>query len=917
MTITQEIFEAFLRCRTKSYLYSNGAVGTRLEFSEWEQHVQKEFKEKGWRQLHSTLRADEWYQGTPSSEAVEQRRYRFIFDFTAATAEIRARLHGLELTRPRADDTGHHAYMPIHFVPSEKLETSHKLLLGFDALAISRASGKMPRVGKIIHGRQCTTVTVPLAPLVDKVRSLLASMAAQGPGATSPPVVLNRHCAQCEFQARCRQIAIEKDDLSLLPSISEKERRKQQDKGIFTVTQLSYTFRPRRHSAPLTIKHQPALKALAIRKNQIHIFGTLAVSAPGTPVYFDVEGDPDREFYYLIGLRTGSTGSSTHYSFWANDRGQEQNMWADCLHTLSAIDNRRLVHYGSYDMQFLKRMRTRYPNVGNSVFLERLMSSAVNLLSVIYPHVYFPTYSNGLKEVARYLGFRWSDSTASGLTTLAWRSQWESSHDPDLKQKLLTYNAEDCEALEAVFGAVAELCQGRQEAGTPGDSNVVYTDCLKHGYQDGHLFGKIAFALPDLEQINQAAYWDYQRDRIYIRSSQRLKRLSRDKTKRVSKPLPVNKAVTCHFPVPSCCPRCKATKIRACERYSKIVRDLKFTRSGIKRWIVKYSFDRYLCPSCQATFLSQQRPWTRSKYGPDLVAYLLYNIIELRFAQRSVTDSLNRLFGLQLLPGSVNSLKARAAQFYRDTYSTILKRITGGILVHADETKISVEGKDAFVWVLTNLEEVVYFYSPTREGRTIEALLQGFTGVLVSDFYAAYESIQCPQQKCLIHLIRDLNDDLLKQPFDEELKEFAREFAALLRAIVETIDQFGLKTRFLRRHLSSVEQFYERLAERDYRTDVGAKWKRRFEKNRDKLFTFLKYDGIPWNNNNAEHAIKAVAKLRRTIGGTSSEKGIGDYVTLLSICQTCHYKGASFLDFLRSGETDVDEFLKKTGHSRP
>ncbi len=91
MTVTQEIFEAFLKCRTKSYLYSNGAVGPRPEFSDWEQHKQQEFRERGLRQIASTLRAGEWYQGTPSLEMVEQRRYRFIFDFTAATADLRAR----------------------------------------------------------------------------------------------------------------------------------------------------------------------------------------------------------------------------------------------------------------------------------------------------------------------------------------------------------------------------------------------------------------------------------------------------------------------------------------------------------------------------------------------------------------------------------------------------------------------------------------------------------------------------------------------------------------------------------------------------------------------------------------------------------------------------------------------------------
>jgi predicted RecB family nuclease len=64
---------------------------------------------------------------------------------------------------------------------------------------------------------------------------------------TSPPdLVLNRHCGQCEFQSRCHKQARGKDDLSLLGGMSGKERKKFHDKGIFTVTQLSHTFRPRR-----------------------------------------------------------------------------------------------------------------------------------------------------------------------------------------------------------------------------------------------------------------------------------------------------------------------------------------------------------------------------------------------------------------------------------------------------------------------------------------------------------------------------------------------------------------------------------------------------------------------------------------------------------------------------------------------
>ena len=88
------------------------------------------------------------------------------------------------------------------------------------------------------------------------------------------------------------------------------------------------------------------------------------------------------------------------------------------------------------------------------------------------------------------------------------------------------------------------------------------------------------------------------------------------------------------------------------------------------------------------------------------------------------------------------------------------------------------------------------------------------------------------------------------------------------------------------------------------------KLKERLEKNRDKLFTFLRFDGVPWNNNNAEHAVKPFAALRQIIGGLTTEKGIRDYLVLLSLCETCKYMGVDFLDFLRSGEKDIHIFAE-------
>src|SRR6266446_2920799 len=105
-------------------------------------------------------------------------------------------------------------------------------------------------------------------------------------------------------------------------------------------------------------------------------------------------------------------------------------------------------------------------------------------------------------------------------------------------------------------------------------------------------------------------------------------------------------------------------------------------------------------------------------------------------------------------------------------------------------------------------------YRPTREGAFLKDLLKDFHGVLVSDFYTAYDSIECLQQKCLIHLMRDMNQELLSSPYDEELRTITRPFGTLFRAIVETVDRHGLKRRALREHKKVVDCFFEGLAER-------------------------------------------------------------------------------------------------------
>jgi len=64
----------------------------------------------------------------------------------------------------------------------------------------------------------------------------------------------------------------------------------------------------------------------------------------------------------------------------------------------------------------------------------------------------------GLKEVAQHLGFQWSHPSASGLNPSSGDSNGRKTADHSIKQTIITYNKEDCDALELVTHAVDRVC---------------------------------------------------------------------------------------------------------------------------------------------------------------------------------------------------------------------------------------------------------------------------------------------------------------------------------------------------------------------------------------------------------------------------------------------------------------------------
>src|SRR5208282_347305 len=294
------------------------------------------------------------------------------------------------------------------------------------------------------------------------------------------------------------------------------------------------------------------------------------------------------------------------------------------------------------------------------------------------------------------------------------------------------------------------------------------------------------------------------------------------------------------------------------------------------------------------------------RLGHNLLGWAMYQHVSNRTSLANLAMTARECLGLEFGEWDFQRLKCMAGDYYRDTYDDLLRQLMAGRLLHIDETSVWLRGHvTGYVWVFTNMESVVFMYRATREGEFLHDLMRPFSGVLVTDFYTAYDSIKCTQQKCLVHLMYDINSALLKNPFDKELNEIGRTFGALMRDIVDTIDRFGLRCRYLRKHQEQATTWLSGFRGSPMKSKIAEKYRKRIAKYGERLFTFLDHDGIPWNNNNAENSIKPFAKYRRLIRGRITEPGLRDYLVLLSIAHTCKYRGISLLAFLLSGDKQI------------
>jgi predicted RecB family nuclease len=385
-TITREVLEGYLECKYKGRLRLAGDAGEPSDFQAMNREDEEAARARARAHLLALYPRSKLCQGAVVTVPDLCQGAELLLDASIADEWVSLRYDGL-LRVGGESSLGASHYAPVLIQASPTVRQQTREVLAVMGLVLGAAQGRQPDVGVIVCGSECRRTRVKLTGKVSRrAADTLEALKQLQAGGKPPVLTLNDHCPMCEFRRHCRSEAVEKDDLSLLRVLSEAELRNHRSRGIFTVTQLAYTFHPRRKGKRAKGESEPhhaALQALALRDHKTYILGKTEVPQRPVRVYLDLEGDLHGTGVYLACTLVVKGGVATMHSLWADDALCEEQLLRRLL-DVAGEEDLVLFHFGSYERRFLKRMRGAARRKGP---VDRLLASAVDVLSLIRSNV--------------------------------------------------------------------------------------------------------------------------------------------------------------------------------------------------------------------------------------------------------------------------------------------------------------------------------------------------------------------------------------------------------------------------------------------------------------------------------------------------------------------------------------------------
>jgi hypothetical protein len=205
--ITAGVFAAYLKCTTKAYLIAQNEDQPEAFVALTRRCMSAAYKAQAGQSLQAGLTGPIHFSRLMDDTArdattlfVDCETASYVYN-QPAPAWVDGRVK-----RPKPG----HDCVPILYSAWDKVDQFDDLLVCFGAVSIGQATGsRIPANGKVIYGAGHRTKTVRIADYLTKCREVIEAIASICWTSEPPPLVLNKHCPVCEFNSRCRSLAVE------------------------------------------------------------------------------------------------------------------------------------------------------------------------------------------------------------------------------------------------------------------------------------------------------------------------------------------------------------------------------------------------------------------------------------------------------------------------------------------------------------------------------------------------------------------------------------------------------------------------------------------------------------------------------------------------------------------------------------
>jgi transposase len=339
------------------------------------------------------------------------------------------------------------------------------------------------------------------------------------------------------------------------------------------------------------------------------------------------------------------------------------------------------------------------------------------------------------------------------------------------------------------------------------------------------------------------------------------------------------------------CPDCGGELNRCSGTRERLIEDIP---EAVRVETVRHVIHRDFCPRCRKVVepkVTEALPQASIGNGIVVLSAWLHYALGTTIAQ--ILAVFNYHLQFQMSPGGLVQQWHRLAEIQEAWYEEILDDIQTTGVLHADETGWRVNGQTHWLWCFTCTIATLFTIERSRAGPVVlEFLREQFAGVLVSDFWYAYNVLTCAKQKCLAHLLREFKR---VEQYKDSGGDWPR-FAKVLKRLIR--DGIRLRKRKDTLAASVYERRRDRLEKRlgwileyPWSNPQARRLVKRLVRHRQEVFAFLRYAEVPFDNNTAERAIRGAVIMRKTSYNNRSDKGAATQSVLMSVMATLKQRG--------------------------